>query len=248
MNVFDPDWILSILDDCCDAYTFPMLDNGYFYLAATRLALFRSPTDWAMVIETFGFSPRAGLPSVDVQTFASRLHNRKKTEDYVTEAAWNAYLKNNPFNEFRSFEPIPDGSWMNNDDCEAEVVEGGELLLRGKNVPLPPLEAYAAHGIEIESPPTVFVFELCRYLAAVAREDVLATPEEQRVSVMPDMVKLLQLEEWHHPDVVEDTERPSGSETFRQLAEVLATGDAGRYRPSLPPNTHWSNWPDGGTL
>jgi len=39
--VFDPEEILSILDDCCDAFTFPMLDNGYVYLAATRLSLYR---------------------------------------------------------------------------------------------------------------------------------------------------------------------------------------------------------------
>ena len=27
--VFDSEEILSILDDCCEAFTFPMLDNGY---------------------------------------------------------------------------------------------------------------------------------------------------------------------------------------------------------------------------
>lgn len=48
--------ILAVLDRCCDACTFPMLDNGYVYLAATRLSLFRSKADWAMVIEVFGFS------------------------------------------------------------------------------------------------------------------------------------------------------------------------------------------------
>ena len=32
------------------------------------------------------------------------------------------------------------------------------------------------------------------------------------------------------------------------LAKVLATGDVHAYRPTSPPNTHWSNWPDGGTL
>lgn len=31
--------------------TFPMLDDGYLYLAATRLCLHRSDTDWALVIE-----------------------------------------------------------------------------------------------------------------------------------------------------------------------------------------------------
>jgi len=49
-----PQLILAILDRCCDRNTFPMLDNGYVYLAATRLSLFRSPDDWAIAIEVFG--------------------------------------------------------------------------------------------------------------------------------------------------------------------------------------------------
>jgi len=38
----EADQILSVLDRCCDAFSFPMLDNGYFYLAATRLSLYRT--------------------------------------------------------------------------------------------------------------------------------------------------------------------------------------------------------------
>ena len=73
---FDQPGILSILDRCCDAYSFPMLDNGYVYLARTRLSLYRSAADWAMVIEVFGFSPRLALPDTHIHTFASRLNNR----------------------------------------------------------------------------------------------------------------------------------------------------------------------------
>jgi hypothetical protein len=54
--------ILAVLDRSCNAFTFPMLDNEYVYLAATRLSLYRTAAVWAMVIEVFGFSPRAGLP------------------------------------------------------------------------------------------------------------------------------------------------------------------------------------------
>jgi hypothetical protein len=50
-------------------------------------------------------------------------------------------------------------------------------------------------------------FELCRFLADIAREQVLATPEERRISVLPEMEQILQLEEWHHPNVVDDQER-----------------------------------------
>ncbi|WBB91105.1 hypothetical protein [Verrucosispora sp. WMMC514] len=42
--------------------------------------------------------------------------------------------------------------------------------------------------------------------------------------------------------------RPSESETFRQIADVLATGDPTRYAPGAPPNTHWSEWPESGNL
>jgi hypothetical protein len=87
----------------------------------------------------------------------------------------------------------------------------------------------------------------CRGLAAVARDDVLATATEQRVSVLPGMERVVQLDEWHHPDLTSG-ESPSDVESFRQLASVLATGDARKYRPTTPPNTHWKHWPEGGTL
>jgi hypothetical protein len=106
---------------------------------------------------------------------------------------------------------------------------------------------YERLGIELEDQERVHVFELCRYVAALRRDEILATPHEQRVSVPPSMQKVLQLGEWHHPDLAND-ERPSELESFRQLAAVLSIGDVGLYRPKAAPNTHWRNWPDGGTL
>lgn len=61
-----------------------MLDNGYVYLAATRLSLYRSATDWAIAIEVFGFSPRAGLPD----THISRPHDRNTPEKYNSQLAY----------------------------------------------------------------------------------------------------------------------------------------------------------------
>jgi uncharacterized protein DUF7003 len=246
--IFDPKQILDILDRCCDEFTFPMLDNGYVYLAATRLSLFRSVTDWAMVIEVFGFSPRAWLPDTTIQTFASRLHDRDPPERYVNRQAYETYLANNPHNEYRSIFPVHEGPWQDSEDIEL-VDPGADLIIvRNETIALPLVADYARHGIELEEAPRVQVFELCRYLADVAREQVLATPTELRVSVLPEMGKILQLDQWHHPDVVNPLERPGGSETFQQLAQVLATGDVGRYQPSQPPNTHWRNWPEGGRL
>jgi hypothetical protein len=236
-----------VLDRCCETYTFPMLDNGYVYLAATRLSLFRLAADWAMVIEVFGFSPRAGLPDTCIYTLASRLEDRDPPESYVSREAYENYLDRNPNNDQRFVFPLAEGQWQDQDDGELLAEDAGEVVLRGAALPLPPLADYARHGIVLEQPPRVRVFELCRYLAGISREQVLATPQERRISVRPDMTQILQLEEWHHPDLV-NGERPSGSETFQQLARVLSTGDVAHYRPSRPPNTHWSHWPEGGRL
>lgn len=245
---FDPDQILGVLDRCCDAFTFPMLDNGYVYLAGTRLSLYRTDADWAMVIEIFGFSPRAGLPDTHIYTFASTLHNRDAPERYAKREAYENYLANNPHNDSRFVYPINTGAWQDSENDEFVAKDAREVVLRGEALPLPPLGEYEQRGIELERPPQIQVFELCRFLAGVARDSVLATGQERRISLLPDMTQILQLEEWHHPNVVDDEERPSNSETFQQLTQVLASGDPSQYRPSEPPNTHWRNWPDGGRL
>jgi hypothetical protein len=247
MMSFTPESILSVLDRCCEACTFPMLDNGYVYLAATRLSLHRSVTNWAMVIEVFGFSPRAGLPDTGIHTFAERLHDRNRPESYVAREAYERYLANNPHNEFRSFFPIDKGPWQDAENDEFVSKNATEVMVRGGALSLASFEEYLHHGVELEQPPGIQVFELCRLLADIAREQILANPQERRVSVVPDMIQILQVEEWRHPNVV-DGERPSESETFQQFARVLAAGDAGLYHPSRQPNTHWRNWPLGGRL
>ncbi len=239
--------ILRILDDAAAEFTFPMLDNGYVYLGATRLSLHRSESDWAVVIEVFGFSPRTGLPDVGVSTFASRIHGRKTASDFVNERAFQNYLKQHAHDEATFFFPVDEGDWQRLDDVEAVDTAATNVVVRGTAMRLPDRNEFALHGIELTDPPGVQVFELCRYLAAVARDEVLATASERRANVLPEMTEILVLDEWNHPDLVNE-ERPSGSETFRQLATVLATGDVSAYRPTLAPNTHWVNWPDGGTL
>jgi hypothetical protein len=241
-----PEQILRILDACSHANTFPMLDNGYVYLAASRLSAFHSATDWALTIEVFGYSPRAGTPDVHVYTFASHLVNRDPRERYVSEEAYLRYLKNNPNNESRFFYPI-EGSWQDDEIDEFVSADASDVVIRGTSVPIPLRNAFSEYGIALEDPERLQVFELSRYLAATHRDAVLATSAERCTSTPPELSLLLQLEEWRHPDLVNE-ELPSQVEAFRQLAEVLSTGDAARYRPTESPNTHWTNWPEGGTL
>lgn len=239
--------ILAILDQCTRDFSFPMLDNGYVYLAATRLGLFRSDEDWAMTIEVFGNSPRSGVPDLHVHTFASTLHDRDPAERYVSRAAYRNYLRVNPNNDSRFFQPFDVEPWVEICDGEDILPGASQVVLRGTPHALPTPDQFRSTGIELIDPPSIAAFEVCRAFAASHRDLVLGTTAERRVSVPPDMAELLVLEEWNHPDVVTGA-LPSASETFQQLARVLETADAGHYQPTLPPNTHWRNWPEGGSL
>jgi hypothetical protein len=222
--------ILDVLDRAAADFTFPMLDNGYVYLAAIRLSLHRSADDWALVFERFGFSPRAGIPSLDVQTFASRPHRSDRAYD-----------------TFESVYPIDGGDWIDHDDGERVATGPRSLLLRGQPRPVPTAADYTAAGVEFGDPERPYVFELCRCVAAMYRDEVLATEAERRVHVPPACEQLLVLDDWHHPNLIVG-DRPSMSPTFQQLAAVLHTGDLAHYRPTAPGNTHWHHWPDGGSL
>lgn len=237
---------LRVLDECAEVYSFPMLDNGYVYLAASRSTVYHGDGDWALVIEVFGFSPRAGAPDLAVHTFGSNLRNRKPNNDFVSNKAHENYLKNNRYNEFKTFFPIGgDDTWVNPEDNET-VMPDGAFQLRDQVYKLPDLAAYLQHGIKLEGA-TPCVYELCRYLSSAEREKVLATDFERRYNVPDHLAEIISLDDWRHPDLA-NGEKPSEVETFRQLSKVLETGNAAHYKPTTEANTHWKHWPDSGLL
>lgn len=237
--------VLEILDNCARAFTFPTLDNGYFYLAAARLTVFHGNSDWALVIETFGFSQRAGQPRLTIQTYGSKLINRPNAKNYVTQEAFENYLSNNPHNEYKTFGPIENDDWMDEELCEY-VKDVGKLRLRGLKITLPSEADYAAASIVLEEDRPL-TFELCRFLAENHRDSILGTEAEKRFNVSDSLLPILTLDDWHHPNLANE-ELPSQLESFQQLQEVLLTGDHNHYTQPNEGNTHWSNWPEGGTL
>src|SRR4051794_26254184 len=74
--------------------------------------------------------------------------------------------------------PVDEGSWQDPEECEFVAEHANEVVVRGQALPVPALDAYARHGVAIEQPPRVQVFELFRLLADSVREQVLATPQE----------------------------------------------------------------------
>jgi hypothetical protein len=120
------------------------------------------------------------------------------------------------------------------DPEEPEMYGGGPVVVRGQ-------------AITVVGEPGEELVDVLRRLVPEHRELLLANETELRRRIPLDLPEVLRLDQWYHPDPIEGPP-PSESETFRQIADLLVTGDLSRYTPSTPPNTHWSNWPESGSL
>src|ERR1017187_9986302 len=193
-GVLIPDAGQRVCLPCCDpAVAFPLSGGlGYGGRGVRLLAAFRNTR----------------CPHLHI---CNTLYNRDPAANYVSPEAYENYLKNNHHNESRFVYPIKEGAWID-EEMPEHVAEAGMLVLRGHSIEVPSPESYAQHGIPLGGDRPA-IFELCRFLAAVRRDDVLATPDERAISVLPEMRQILQLEEWHHPDVVAE-ELPSQVDSF----------------------------------
>ena len=217
--------ILSLLDR---SYAFPALDEPGFHLAGVRLSAWRDLSRWALIVELVGFEAANDSIRSLLCCFGNCLLNAGREAFLATtlDAGWG---------------PDHDG--------------GGELplacdrvLLRGQPTPLPRAPAwFAARGVTLSDPPEIRLEELTRALAQAHPERLFSAPADLRALLAPAPAEFLRLDEWTHPDVGAG-QVPSQSESFRLLARALEAGDPDLYQPTQPPNTHWSNWPEGGSL
>lgn len=258
--------ILGQLDQCAAAFNFPILDNGYVYLADVRLSAYRDKKRWAMIIETLGYNPRAS----GMQSFSSSLYcfgNCLKGKPGLDNDSWVYPISDGPDG------PLLDEANSLNEGAKSlrirETVvriNRDAAFLAGKKIGWKfDIENWRAYALRQKEPVRKNLLDaaqrmaespgdaefagqdLLRSLLPEYRAKLLATDGELAKRLKAKVPLVLRLEEWHHPDVTAG-ESPGRSEVFQMVAEVLATGDVQRYKPTQEPNTHWRNWPSGGDL
>ncbi len=227
--------ILAQLDVCAAEFTFPVLDNGYIYLGAVRLSAYRGDDQWALIIEQLGSNYRAG----GVENCLCCYGNCLLDKPGLLNDGILGVLD----------DPLNDALFSEEDRWDV-LQETGTVWVRGERVPYDVTEERLVEkgiGVETRDMDTVTITELLRSLLPEHQALLFATEEELRRRLPLDMPPILRLNEWRHPDIIEG-ETPSQSQAFKMIAGVLVSGNATLYRPTLPPNTHWSNWLESGTL
>ena len=242
---FSAEDVIEHLEQCGrEPYRFFIdLSHGYFFNATTFLHLYADDGRWAMIFETAGYGNRSGFIELELFYYGNCLRDlpRAGANDMFECNMESLYLV-----EPHELERIED-------DFEAVALSVGGLTIRGVQLVVPTeAEAFREAGIEVDGG-HVSVWGLVRYLAARSPDPFRATETELRMHLPPDLPHLLTVHEWHHRqyavyegEVLGDL--PSSYETYPSLARVLSSRDPSRYSPRLLPNTHWSNWPEAGTL
>ncbi len=235
-NTFSEKEILAQLDQCAEDFTFPMLDNGYVYPIESRMTIYRNESRWAIIIEVVGFNYRGGGHdgiSNCLHVFGNCLEFKPGT---------------NNSNFLYFMDDSDEGEAFDSEYLEHLNPETKSILIRGKKIPVSQeLEHYKQLGIELKEPSKVMIWEFLRGLVPEYRNEILATEEELRERIPNDLPEFLRLNQWHHIDLA-NGEKPNESETFQLIAMAIVTGNKLAYRPTLKPNNHWKNWPNGGTL
>lgn len=229
--------ILAQLDACAESLNFPMLDNGYIYPVTSRITVFGESERWVIVVEAVGYFHRLpghdgventlyifgnGLGFEPGYNIENNLQVTADSDEGPTFIAWDQFGTLNP--------------------------EVHTMLIRDQQVTIPKDPAfYASRNVALENPTAIRVYEFMRACLPEYKSALLATEDELYDAFRQHLPKLLQVDEWCHPDIA-DEEMPSGNETFQQIAAVLASGDVSLYQPTKQPNNDWRNWPVGGTL
>lgn len=234
--MMDKQEILRQLDTEAESYVFPMLDNGYYYHGDQRLTIFRDESRWAILLEVLAYNNHMyGLDGVT--TIANVFGN--------CLTGWN---DNDNFNYFASDNGLETFLYDEANYVPYLNPKVNSFKIRDADIPVIfDKEHYKAKNIALEYEDKITPWEFMRGLIPEYSNLFWLTTEEISKKIPTDLPVFMTLDNWHHPNLVVD-EKPSDTETFQQLADVIVTGDKKLYNTKETNNTHWINWPDGGTL
>ncbi|MEV6816808.1 hypothetical protein [Micromonospora sp. NPDC051296] len=181
--------VLEQLDAASEEFLFPDLGHGYYYAVDARLHGYWDAWQWALIVETVGYSPRAGNLIDVLHVFGDCL------------------TRGEPGYGYDDFHERVDNWDEIEDPNEPETYRGGPVVVRGQT-------------IAVTAEPGEDLVDVLRLLVPRHRALLLADEGELRRRIRVDIPEVLRLDQWHHPDLAGGL-RPSESETFRQIADVL---------------------------
>jgi hypothetical protein len=260
------------------SFNFPTLEHPYVYLADCRLNLFRDDEGhWVIASEVLGYNTRGAgwAVELEIRYFGNCLQVPEGQDAKYNY--YNVFpLDAKSFNDTIDLEELlPNAtSWIvrgvevplshEKSDYEAEGITlkeyepgaiAGEEVLRYMVARHRTLFRATDEELYRWIPPTlkkILVLDEWHHKSFDQSRSPFEDPQfllrfDQNNPMVAAMIRE-ELEKSKHWNLLGWENRPSTYETWQQIAGVLATGDTTIYNSSLPSNTHWKNWPEGGSM
>lgn len=225
---------------------FPDLEDGYMYVAGSKIHLYALDRLWSVVFEINGYHTRQGESIASLFYFGNCLNLE------VFEAAGRKYISNLYQHTLISGDEFERIELQVDDDEEAfeRIDPKTEVIqVNGQKVPFEPNRAkYVELGIQPDAHNPSGWIEFGEFMRYLHETDpaVLAVSDSiiERPFATP-LSKLMTIDKFHFHSVLDKTNCPSELETFQQIANVLESGDKGAWSPTLKANNDWRNWESG---
>jgi hypothetical protein len=218
MLTYTVDQILKCLDKAHENLDFPGFNKINIHMVSARLTGFRSDTHWVIVFEQL--ENWYGLAGIQPVLAISAFSNRSDLENGLVETLFPVEIEN-------------ENDWKHTNTLH--------LIIRGEALTLNTQLIERHHRWN-------FGFDLLVHLLPEYRSKMLATENELQLIASNDLLQVIQLDNWHHPDVfgwnyqADRHFQPSDAKSMQMIANVLVTGDQNFYKPCEDPNIDWRKW------
>lgn len=240
MKIVEPNTIL---------YNFFLdLEPGFDLVAGSYIHLYADRKNWAIVFENCLYNKNSLSANIELRYIGNCIDFVRRTVGKYT------YVSNVdiiPIIDDSSFEKVRNRTGVELElfeliDDSANFIKIRDALV---SIEKDPLE-YKKRNIEFrefENPNNLVSFDQLLRLLADRKEVLTRATEEELSSRLPyGLEKILTIDEFHYASVFEPVV-PQDQELFQLIAKVLVKRDASEWNPSLPANSHWSDW-ESGTL
>lgn len=222
------------------------LEAPYTTVSSNKIHLYADKSRWAIVFEINGFEKDICIGKSHFY-FGNCLHNLDRAglnDRYICNSKYFLLCPENEILQiFKDYYQVSSFAKTIKIRNKEFVIEHDIEVYKKNNIPW---QKYDTTKMEID------VTSMVRMLNFQYPE-VFNSIDEELITCLPsDLPKLMTIEEWYHEDCYnvfplygEPKPKPSTIETFQLIAEVLATKDSTRFKPTLKPNSHWRNWNSG---
>ncbi|WP_162144113.1 DUF7003 family protein [Sporocytophaga myxococcoides] len=222
---------------------FPDLENGYMFIASSKIHLYADKNRWAIVFETNGYHNRQFNAQINLVYIGNCISYSKEISperSYVSNFSSVELISQEEFKRIQNFKGL--------EMEQFELVDSDINEIKVRDVLLPvnhnglEYEAFDIKFREYDNPKRLVGFkDLVRFLSETQKEVMSANEEDLRKNLPDTLPKLITIDSFHHKNNM----TPDSYETYRMIAKILVTGDTTFWKPKLTPNNHWTNWRSG---